>query len=237
MQQVPENSIAGHNPGPGDANDSGSLNRENGGWREDTGIGKIRMEDNGLMQTTEISDKALDEALCALDDLCDEIDERQDELDEYFDPESDRNFKKRIYSVKERLVGLGEVVVEPLAEYLYEDSHGCIIAADVLGKIGSSAAAAVPELIDAIETDWDDLCEDALEALVKIGAPAVQPLIDRINDRLNNPEINKDAREICTIYPIGTLSRIRDPRSFAFMVELLDRCAEDDEYPVDMGFL
>ncbi len=188
------------------------------------------------MQTTEISDEALDEALCALDDLCDEIDERQEQIEEYFDPESDRNLKKRIFSVKERLIELGEEVVEPLVEYLYDvDSHGCIIAADVLGKIGSSAA--VPALIDAIETDADDLCEDASEALVKIGASAVQPLIDRINDRLDNPEIGKNEREICTIYPIGALSRIQDPQSFAFMVELLDRRAEDGEYPVDMGFL
>ncbi len=212
-------------------------NREDDRWWEDTGIGKIEEQENkGLMQTTEISDEALDEALCALDDLCDEIDERQDELDEYFDPGSDKNLKKKIYSVKELLIGLGEAVVEPLADYLYDlDSYSCIIAADVLGKIGSSAA--VPALIDAIETDLDDLCDDALGALAKIGAPAVQPLIDRINDRLDNPEIDKNEREICTIYPIGTLSRIRDPRSFAFMVELLDRLAEDGEYPVDMGFL
>ena len=236
MQQVPENIIAGHDPGSGDADESGSLDRENGKWREDTGIGKIRMEDKELMQTTEISDDVLDKALCALDDLCDEIDERQDELDKYFNPELDRNLEKRIHSVKERLVGLGEVVVEPLAEYLYEvDSYICIIAADVLGKIGSSAA--VPALVDAIETDADDLCDDASKALVKIGAPAVQPLIDRINDRLDDPEIDNDERETCTIYPIGTLSRIQDPRSFAFMVELLDRRAEDGEYPVDVGFL
>ncbi len=188
------------------------------------------------MQTTEISDEALDEALCALDDLCDEIYERQKELGKYFNPELDRNLEKRIHSVKECLIGLGGAVVEPLAEYLYEvDSYSCIIAVDVLGKIGSSAA--VPALIDAIETDADDLCDDAADALVKIGAPAVQPLIDRINDCLDDPEIDKNERETCTIYPIGTLSRIQDPRSFTFMVELLDRRAGDGEYPVDMGFL
>ena len=187
------------------------------------------------MQTTEIYDEALDEALCALDALCDEIDERQDELDEYFDPESDLNFKKRIPSVKKRLIELGEVVVEPLAEYLYKvDSHSCIIAAYVLGMIGSPAA--VPELIDATETDRDDLCEDASKALVKIGTPAVQPLIDQINDRLDNPELDKYGRKIGTIYAIGALSRIQDPRSFNFMVELLDRF-KGDEYLMDLEFL
>ena len=187
------------------------------------------------MQTTETFDEALDEALCALEDLCGEIDERQDEIDEYFNPELDPNFKKRISSVKERLVELGEVVVETLAEYLYElDSHSCVIAADVLGRIGSPAA--VPELIDATETDRDDLCEDASKALVNIGTPAVQPLIDRINDRLDNPELDEHGREISTIYAIGTLSQIHDRRSFDFMVELLDRC-EGGEYRIDTEFL
>ena len=199
------------------------------------GIGKLRTENKELMQTTETFDEALDEALCELDDLCDEIDERQDELDEYFDPESDLNFKKRGSSVKERLIELGEVVVEPLAEYLYEvDSHSCVIAADVLGRIGSPAA--VPELIDATETDLDDLCEDASKALVKIGVPAVQPLIDRINDRLGNPELDEHGREIGITYAIGTLSQIHDRRSFDFMVELLDRC-EGGEYLMDLEFL
>ncbi|MEA3282975.1 MAG: hypothetical protein U9Q68_10585 [Euryarchaeota archaeon] len=187
------------------------------------------------MQTTEIYDEALDEALCAMECLCADIDERQDEIDRYFDPESDLNFKKRSSSVKERLIELGEVVVELLAEYLYAvDSHSCIIAADVLGRIGSPAA--IPGLIDAIEADLDDLCEDASKALVKIGTPAVQPLIDRINDRMDNPELDKYGREIGTIYAIGTLSRIQDPRSFNFMVELLDR-SEDATYPVAMDYL
>ena len=201
------------------------------------GIQRIEEQENtGLMQTTEISDEALDEALCALDDLCDEIDERQERLEKYFDPESDKNLKKRLSSVKERLIELGEAVAEPLAEYLYDlDSYRCIIAADVLGRIGSPAA--VPGLIDAIETDADDLCEDASEALVKIGAPAVQPLIDRINAILGNPEIDEDRRGVDTIYAIGTLSKIQDQRSFDFMTELLDRLAEDDEYPINLEFL
>ncbi len=238
MSRVPKSTIMEHIPDremPG----SGFFDRNRGEMQIEGGYGTIGIEEQenkGLMQTTEISDETIDEALCALDDLCDEIYERQEQIEEYFDPESDKNLKKRLSSVKERLIGLGEAVAEPLADYLYEvDSHSCIIAADVLGKIGSPTA--VPALIDAIETDADDLCEDALEALVKIGAPAVQPLIDRINDRLDNPEIDKNEREIGTIYALGTLSRIQDQRSFDFMTELLDRLAEDDEYPIDLEFL
>jgi hypothetical protein len=92
-------------------------------------------------------------------------------------------------------------------------------------------------LIDATETDLDNLCEDASKALVNIGAPAVQPLIDRINDRLDNPELDEHGRKIDTIYAIGTLSQIHDQRSFNFMVELLDRLAEDEGYPIDLEFL
>ena len=42
----------------------------------------------------------MDEALCALDDLCDTIYERQEELEEYFHPESDEKLAAELISVK-----------------------------------------------------------------------------------------------------------------------------------------
>jgi hypothetical protein len=184
----------------------------------------------------ETMNETIDEAMCALDNLCDTIDKRQEELEVYFHPESDEKLAEELISVKKRLVELGEVVVEPLTDYLYDiDSYGCIIAADVLGEIGSPVA--IPALIDAIEADADYLCEIALAALVKIGAPAVQPLIDRISDRLDNPEIDEYGHKIGITYTLGTLSEIRDPRSFDFMVELLDRFEGDDDHLRDLSYL
>jgi hypothetical protein len=184
----------------------------------------------------ETVDETMDEALCALDDLCDKIDCRQEELEEYFHPESDEKLAAEFIYVKKRLVELSEAVVEPLSDYLYAiDSYGCVIAADVLGEIGSPVA--IPALIDAIETGMDDLCEITLAALVKIGTPAVQPLIDRIVDRLDNPEIDEYGPKIGITYTLGTLSEIRDPRSFYFMVELLDRFEGDDNHLIDLSYL
>lgn len=184
----------------------------------------------------ETIDEMMDETLCALDDLCDRIDERQEAMEEYFHPESDEKLAVELISVKKRLIELGEAVVEPLTDYLYdEDSYGCIIAADLLGEIGSPAA--VPALIDAIETDADYLCETASDVLVKIGTPAVHPLIDRIGDRLDNPEIDEYGNKIDIIYTLGTLSEIRDQRSFDFMVELLDRFEGDDDHLIDLSYL
>ncbi|MEA1894834.1 MAG: HEAT repeat domain-containing protein [Euryarchaeota archaeon] len=181
-------------------------------------------------------DETMDEALCALDDLCDTIDCRQEKLEEYFHPESDEKLSEELTSIKKRLTELGEVVVEPLTDYLYNpDSYGCIIAADVLGEIGSPAA--IPALIDAIETDADYLCGITLAALVKIGAPAVQPLIDRIGYRIDNPEIGEYGHKIDIIYTLGTLSEIRDPRSFSFMVKLLDRFEGDDDHLRNLSYL
>jgi len=184
----------------------------------------------------ETMDEMMDETLCALDDLCDTIDERQEKLEEYFHPESDEKLALELISVKKRLVELGEAVVEPLTDYLYDvESYGCIIAADVLGEICSPDA--IPALIDAIETDAEDLCEIASAALVKIGTPAVQPLIDRIGYRLDNPEIDEYGHKIDIIYTLGTLSEIQDQRSFDFMVELLDRFEGDDEDLFDLAHL
>jgi hypothetical protein len=184
----------------------------------------------------ETMDEMMDETLCALDDLCDTIGERQEELEEYFHPESDEKLAAELISVKKRLIELGEAVVEPLTDYLYViESYSCIIAAEVLGEIGSPVA--IPALIDAIETDADYLCEIASDALLKIGAPAVQPLIDRISDLLDSPEIDEYGHKIDIIYTLGTLSEIRDPRSFDFMVELLDRFEGDDDHLFDLSYL
>jgi len=178
----------------------------------------------------------MNETLCALDDLCDTIDERQEELEEYFHPESDEELALELISVKKRLAELGEAVVEPLTDYIYVvESYGCIIAADVLGEICSPAA--IPALIDAIETDADYLCEIASAALLKIGTPAVQPLINRIGDLLDNPEIDEYGHKIDIIYTLDTLSEIRGPRSFDFMVELLDRFEGDDGDMFDLAHL
>ncbi|HIE32226.1 MAG TPA: HEAT repeat domain-containing protein [Methanosarcinales archaeon] len=191
------------------------------------------------MQTTEMYDEALDKALYALDNLCDELDgldDMQERIERLLDTESGGSIEKRLSSVKERLIELGTTIVEPLTDYLYDpDSCGSIIAADVLGEIGISSA--VPALIDALETDSEGLCECASEALVKIGTPAVQPLIDRINDRLDNPEIDEYGHKIGTIYAIDALSMIQDQRSFYFMVELLDRFEGDDEYLLNLEHL
>ena len=180
--------------------------------------------------------ESIDDAMYALDNLCGRIDERQEELEEYFHPESDEKLAAELISVKKRLAGLGDVIVEPLGDYLYDvESYGCIIAADVLGEICSPDA--IPALIDAIETGIDDLCEIASAALVKIGTPAVQPMIDRIGYRLDNPEIDEYGHKIDIIYTLGALSEIPDQRSFDFMVKLLDRFEGDDGDLFDLAHL
>ncbi len=193
------------------------------------------------MQTkryAEAIDKAKDKALYALDDLCDELDgldDMRERLEGRIYPKS-KSIEKRLSSVKERLIEFGTTIVEPLTGYLYApSSYSSIIAADVLGEIGSPSA--VPALIDALETDSEDLCECASEALAKIGTPAVQPLIDRINDRLDNPEIDKYGQKISTVYAIDALSMIPDQQSFHVMVELLDRFEGDSEYLADLEHL
>ncbi len=94
-------------------------------------------------------------ALYALDSLCDELDgfeDVQERVERLLDPKSGVRVEKRISSVKERLTEFGTMIVEHLTCYLHiPDSYSCIIAADVLGEIGSPPA--IPALIDALETD------------------------------------------------------------------------------------
>ncbi len=91
----------------------------------------------------------------------------------------------------------------------------------MLREIGTPVA--IWQLIDALESADSELCECAAEALEIIGTPAIQPLIERITDRLDNPAVDENKNPIDVIYTLGVLSEIRDPRSFDFMVGLLDR--------------
>lgn len=106
---------------------------------------------------------------------------------------------------------------------------------DVLGAIGTPSA--VLALIDALEIDSKGLCECASEALAKIGTPAVQPLIDRINDQLDNHGIDEYGHKTGTVCAVDALSMIPDQRSFHFMVELLDRFEGDNKYMEDLEHL
>ncbi len=70
-------------------------------------------------------------------------------------------------------------------------------------------------------------CEYATEALKIISTPAIQSLVERITDRLDNPAVDENKNPINVIYTLGVLSEIKDPLSVDFMVGLLDRF--DDE--------
>jgi hypothetical protein len=168
--------------------------------------------------------ETLGETLSALDDLIDDIDDWEIEHDDDFYPESDEELAARLDDLMKRLIEYGEASVEPLEGYLH-DTETYAIAVDVLREIGTPSA--IWQLIDAIESGDVGLCEYASGTLESIGTPAIQPLIERITDRLDNPAFDEYGDEIGVIYTLGTLSSIRDPRSFGFMRELLDRF--DDE--------
>lgn len=167
--------------------------------------------------------ETLDETLSALDDLIDEIDDWKIEHDDdYFDPKSNEELAARLKDIIERLIKEGDAAVEPLKGYLH-DTETCahIIAAEVLREIGTPAA--IWQLIDALESTDSELCEHASWVLKSIGKPAIQPLIERITDRLDNPAVDENGDLIDVIYMLGVLSEIRDPRSFDFVVGLLNR--------------
>ena len=167
--------------------------------------------------------ETLDKTLSALDDLIDEINDWVIEHGNYyFDPESNEELAARLDDISGRLIEYGDAAIDHLKGYLYDPrAHTYIIAVDVLWGLGTPAA--IRQLIDALESTNSKLCEYAAEALESIGTPAIQPLIERITDRLDNPAVDENRNPIDVIYTLGALSEIRDPRSFDFMVGLLDR--------------
>ena len=167
--------------------------------------------------------ETLDETLSVLDDLIDDIDDWLIEHDDYyFDPVSNEELAARLEDIGGCLIEYGDSAVDPLKEYLQDTrAYASIIAVEALQGIGTPAA--IRQLIDVLDSADSELCEYAAEALKIIGTPAIQPLIERITDRLDNPAVDENENPIDVIYTLGVLSKIRDPRSFDFMVGLLDR--------------
>jgi LysM repeat protein len=105
-------------------------------------------------------------------------------------------------------------------------------AAQELGKMGELAAPALPSLIAALsdsarvvlpsrggETSSPSVAEASMEALVRIGAPAVGPLIFSLQDP--NPGVRMMAAE--------ALGKIEDPRTVDPLVQVLEG---DGDYQV-----
>ncbi len=173
--------------------------------------------------------ETLSEILSALGDLIDEIKEWELEHDDYFYPDSDEKLVARRDDIRERLVACGDAAIEPLEDYLYGiQIHAYIITVDVLAEIGSPAA--IQRLVDVVELGHDQLPNYAARTLAEIGAGSVQPLIERITDQLDNPVVDEKGDEADITDMVDALSGIVDPRSFDFMVELLDRFKDTERF-------
>lgn len=164
----------------------------------------------------------LRDALGALEDLSEEIDDWEIEHDDCFYKDADEELAARVGDVRERLIGCGDDAIAPI-EGCLDDLNPYVrtIVTGALGVLGSPGA--IEPLIDVLEKHHGELCEYASEVLKGIGTPAITPLIDRITDRLDNPSVDEYGEAIDIIFALGTLSGIEDPRSYDFMVELLDR--------------
>jgi len=164
----------------------------------------------------------LRDALGALEDLSEEIDDWEIEHDDCFYKDADEELAARVGDVRERLIGCGDDAIPPI-EACLDDLNPYVrtIVTGALGVLGSPGA--IGPLIDVLEEHHEELCEYASEVLKGIGTPAITPLIDRITDRLDNPSVDEYGEAIDIIFTLGTLAGIEDPRSYDFMVELLDR--------------
>ncbi|MEW5910156.1 MAG: HEAT repeat domain-containing protein [Thermodesulfobacteriota bacterium] len=94
--------------------------------------------------------------------------------------------------VQETLSAIGESAVDPLMETLEKsDPQRAIPSATVLGNIGDKRA--VPVLLKSMGSDDFGLQQASLEALIKIGKPAVTPLIQIAME--DNPQTGELASE------------------------------------------
>lgn len=111
-------------------------------------------------------------------------------------------------------VKIGESAVNPLIQILEgDDNYVRINAARALGEIGDKRA--IKPLIQALEDDY--VRKDAADALVKIGEPAVKPLIQIFESG------NKYVR--CCV--VNALAEIGDKRAVKPFIQALESIDEN----------
>jgi HEAT repeat protein len=114
-------------------------------------------------------------------------------------------------------VSIGTPAVEPLIRAL---KGGTIGAAEALGKIGDPRAAG--PLIEALEKRDEEMRRVAIDALVRIGSPAVNGLKERLNYRISFTGY----QSVCQAF-IKALGEIGDPPAIEPLLPVLGNEDED----------
>lgn len=117
----------------------------------------------------------------------------------------------------EALEQIGGPAVEPLVEALIDDEHPCPAALEVLGWIGDARAVEPIVKLLRAKTTPEPLRSRATEALRRLGAAAVEPLIGVMND----------APDDVKLHAIAALGSLHDARAVEPLMEIL-RSKNDD---------
>jgi len=122
--------------------------------------------------------------------------------------------KRRLAPIIEKLIAKGEKALELVYELLEnEETLSCLFALEILKEIKSEKS--IPYLVDFIvknqEGDYSEGCDDAMNALVSIGKPAIPILLEKIKENF------EDKKEYSFL--TGALASIKDEKVCNFMVE------------------
>jgi len=148
-------------------------------------------------------------------------------------------FPRRGYEIHEAvtsvLVDFGEPAVEPLIKALGDESNVRDVSVEALRAIGGPRAMEAlgklledPEqlrieaLVEALVNDDEFISRDALEPLIRIGEPAVEPLIGAAMDLLNGITVGQNTDEGWGLWQIANvLGGIGDARAVEVLIEIL----------------
>ncbi len=142
--------------------------------------------------------------------------------DKYIEKDYHLEIKKEAESIINELSLFGEDSLEfiyPLLENL--DTWSSLLALEVIVKLKSDKP--LNFLIDFIKktdkTDFWDRCEPAMESLVNIGKPAVEPLLNEVKSDFENKTFNT--------YLVGALTEIKDARTYSFIIKIIEDYISD----------
>ena len=128
-----------------------------------------------------------------------------------------KEVERRLRPVVNKLIEKGEDALGFLHQLLqHEETWSCLFTLIILKEIKSPKS--IPYLIDFIRNnengDYWENCEDAMNALIAIGKPAVKPLLK---------EVKKDfEKKSYLAFLVGALTGIKDENVYTFCFSIMD---------------
>lgn len=157
-----------------------------------------------------------------------EITRLMNELKRYDNPAGYKleyqNIKNNLQPAISQIIQKGEESIDELHKLLeHGETWSSVFALEIIGEIRSekSIYPLINYIIKTEKEEFGDSCQDAMDALIAIGEPAVDPLLKEVKAQFT--------KKMFYFFLTGALAEIKSEKVYKFMEEITEDYIKDEE--------